>query len=147
VNQLLENKDRLLKRTQINRSKNKVLGKRQRSEGDSKESDDNHSKKVKQGSHQEEYDEELYDDTDFYQELLKDLIDTTKTSDPIALGKKWLELKETQTKKRKDVDRRASKGRKIRYQVHEKLVSFMPPVPEREAPFMVDDLFSHLFGA
>lgn len=143
VNQLLENKDRLLKRTQLNRSKNRILGKRQRDEEDGQIE----PKKAKSSmSGQEEYDEELYDDTDFYQELLKDLIDTTKTSDPIALGKKWLELKETQTKKRKDVDRRASKGRKIRYHVHEKLVSFMPPVPEKEAPFMVEDLFAHLFG-
>lgn len=33
-------------------------------------------------------------------------------------------------KRRKTVDRRASKGRKLRYHVHEKLVNFMTPATE-----------------
>jgi hypothetical protein len=32
-----------------------------------------------------------------------------------------------QVKEKKDVDRRASKNRKIRYVVHEKIVNFMTP--------------------
>lgn len=48
-------------------------------------------------------------------------------------------------KKRKNVDRRASKGRKIRYTTMQKLVHFMVPAdapPERE----VSALFTNLFG-
>ena len=43
------------------------------------------------------------------------------------------------------VDRRASKGRKIRYHVHEKLVNFMTPV-DQDAPMFASQLFSNLFG-
>lgn len=48
-------------------------------------------------------------------------------------------------KQRKAVDRRASKGRKLRYHVHEKLVNFMAPV-ELAAPQFAAQLFSNLFG-
>lgn len=48
-------------------------------------------------------------------------------------------------KQRKAVDRRASKGRKIRYHVHEKLVNFMTPV-DLEAPQFAAQLFGNLFG-
>ncbi|CAB4269494.1 unnamed protein product [Prunus armeniaca] len=53
-------------------------------------------------------------------------------------------LKKLQTKKRKIVDRRASKSRKIRYNVHEKIVNFMAPEP-MTLPAMVPDL-NNLFG-
>ena len=46
----------------------------------------------------------------------------------------------------KVVDRRASKGRKLRYNVHEKLVNFMVPVPHERTSAAVDQLFSGLFG-
>jgi protein AATF/BFR2 len=55
---------------------------------------------------QEERDAETYDDGDFYQQLLKELIDAGGAGGMAASG--------TQTKRRKVVDRRASKGRKIR---------------------------------
>lgn len=48
-------------------------------------------------------------------------------------------------KQRKAVDRRASKGRKMRYHVHPKLVNFMTPM-ELEAPQYAAQLFSNLFG-
>ena len=43
------------------------------------------------------------------------------------------------------MERRASKGRKLRYQVMEKLVHFMAPVPRAETT-MAPQLFSSLFG-
>jgi protein AATF/BFR2 len=48
-------------------------------------------------------------------------------------------------KHRKAVDRRASKGRKLRYHVHEKLVNFMAPV-ENDAPEYLSNIFANLFG-
>ena len=48
-------------------------------------------------------------------------------------------------KKRKQVDRRASKGRKLRYHVQEKLVNFMAPV-ELAGHGIATQLFSSLFG-
>jgi protein AATF/BFR2 len=50
-------------------------------------------------------------------------------------------------KKKKNVDTKASKGRKIRYHVHEKLMNFMAPVPVATwHNDMVNELFVGLFG-
>ncbi|OEL30494.1 hypothetical protein BAE44_0008488, partial [Dichanthelium oligosanthes] len=54
-------------------------------------------------------------------------------------------LRKQQVKKRKLVDRRASKSRKIRYHVHEKITNFMAPVPMAVPP-MAPKLFENLFG-
>lgn len=48
-------------------------------------------------------------------------------------------------KRRKLVDRRASKGRKLRYHVMEKLVGFMAPA-ELVAPPFAEQLFGNLFS-
>jgi protein AATF/BFR2 len=48
-------------------------------------------------------------------------------------------------KRRKAVDRRASKGRKLRYHIHEKLVNFATPV-ELQAPQFAPNVFANLFG-
>jgi len=47
------------------------------------------------------------------------------------------------------VDTRASKGRKVRYDIHTKLVNFMAPVsqPEQMTDSAKNELFSSLFGA
>ena len=48
-------------------------------------------------------------------------------------------------KKRKQVDRRASKGRKLRYHIQDKLVNFMAPV-EQAGHEIAAQLFGSLFG-
>ncbi|KAF8380551.1 hypothetical protein HHK36_028039 [Tetracentron sinense] len=87
-------------------------------------------------------DPELLDDSEFYQQLLKEFFETF---DPASSETAFYSLKRLQTKKRKIVDRRASKSRKIRYHVHEKMVNFMAPQP-REIPPMAPKLFENLFG-
>ncbi|CEF66707.1 Protein AATF [Strongyloides ratti] len=80
------------------------------------------------------FDVEIFDDTDFYQLLLKDLIDrkTIDTSDPIQMSKQWLEIEKLrQTKrKKKNVNQKASKGRKCMLVTIPKLVNFFPAQPE-----------------
>jgi len=150
---------------------------------------------------EESYDPEIYDDTDFYQHQLRELIDSGGAEgisrllffdvccdivfllhvaghssfvtycclrpadglDPGQMTQRYLQMKKLQTKIRKAVDRRASKGRKIRYggafrfisaylrwasyNVHEKLVSFMPPIEtDTISQDIRQDLFSNLFG-
>lgn len=85
---------------------------------------------------------ELLDDSDFYQQLLKEFFETFDTT---ASETAFYALKRMQTKKRKVVDRRASKSRKIRYNVHEKIVNFMAPQPMNIPP-MAPKLFQNLFG-
>ncbi|XP_057441445.1 uncharacterized protein LOC130733325 isoform X2 [Lotus japonicus] len=87
-------------------------------------------------------DPELLDDSEFYQQLLKEFLETV---DPSSSEKAFYALKRMQPKKRKIVDRRASKSRKIRYNVHEKIVNFMAPQPVN-LPDMAPMLFEDLFG-
>jgi hypothetical protein len=51
---------------------------------------------------------------------------------------------------KKNVDRRASKGRKLRFHAHEKIVGFAAPVPSALDPLerdqLADALFATLFG-
>lgn len=51
-------------------------------------------------------------------------------------------------KTKKAVDTKASKGRKLRYEVHEKLQNFMVPVPLRRGwhDEQIDELFASLMG-
>jgi protein AATF/BFR2 len=99
-------------------------------------------------------DPNIYDDADFYQLLLKELVDqrmTDSSSASVPLGDsgkpltQWTAVKEAKTKK--NVDTKASKGRKMRYTVHEKLQNFMAPEDrgswEQDA---IDRFFSTLLG-
>jgi protein AATF/BFR2 len=90
----------------------------------------------------DERDAETFDDGEFYQQLLKELIEAGGASGAAAGGG----LAARAPKRRKAVDRRASKGRKIRYHVVDKLVGFCAPVEAGLPPFAAQ-LFGNLFGA
>lgn len=97
-------------------------------------------------------DENIYDDADFYQQLLEELVDQrmVDSSSTTATGvddtvTSWTAVKEAKT--RKNVDTKASKGRKMKFTVHEKLQNFMAPEDrttwEQDA---CDRFFGSLFG-
>lgn len=88
----------------------------------------------------DEYDRETYDDSGFYQQVLKEFLESQNLGQGGVLAKAGGD-----SKKRKNVDRKASKGRKIRYHVHEKLVNFMAP-ESTDRPEFADNLFSSLFA-
>ncbi|CAI9280202.1 unnamed protein product [Lactuca saligna] len=100
-------------------------------------------------------DPELLDDSEFYQQLLREFFETIipESSEEARIALKRLQaqqpafyaLKSLQTKKRKIVDRCASKSRKIRYRIHEKIVNFVAPEPVKMPP-MAPKLFENLFG-
>ena len=133
IEQITSNMARLVKRTQVVRVECSVLG-QEREEGDGQQEDKN-----------------IFDDSDFYHHLLRELIEkkTSSSSEAGEAGKHWLHIQKLRSKLKKKVDTRASKGRKVRYDVHTKLVNFMAPV--RLANQMPDkarqELFSSLFGA
>lgn len=104
-------------------------------------------------------DEEVFDDTDFYQQLLRDVIESKGGGSGQLMGS------QKQKKTKKHVDTRASKGRKLRfvvfvlsrdtallenrYEVHEKMENFMVPVPHDAGTWheaQVDELFASLLG-
>ncbi|KAF5130219.1 Protein BFR2 [Metarhizium anisopliae] len=95
-------------------------------------------------------DEYVYDDADFYQLLLKELVDQRTVEGVADYATAVPTVMVTATKEakvRKQVDRKASKGRKMRFTVHEKLQNFMAPEDrrgwEQEA---IDRFFGTLFG-
>ncbi|KAL1964738.1 hypothetical protein VTN77DRAFT_6605 [Rasamsonia byssochlamydoides] len=80
--------------------------------------------------------EPIYDDTVFYQSLLRDLVEQRmSSSDALTNGIDSLHVQlpvnpvsgMRKDKVKKVVDTKASKGRKMRYNVHEKLQNFMAP--------------------
>ncbi|KZV68978.1 TRAUB-domain-containing protein [Peniophora sp. CONT] len=94
----------------------------------------------------DEGDVEVFDDTDFYQQLLRDVVDSG-AGDRVQAD--WIAAQKAR-KARKQVDTRASKGRKLRYDVHEKLQDFMVPVPLAQGggwpEQQIDELFASLLG-
>ena len=73
---------------------------------------------------------EIFDDDDFYHQLLSELVKrkANNLTDPVQLGRQWMQLQQIRGKMKKVVDTKASKGRKVRFVVHPKLVNFMMPV-------------------
>lgn len=95
----------------------------------------------------------IYDDADFYSTLLQSLISQRSSEATTSLGNLNLNMNmqpweaARQAKVKKVVDIKASKGRKLRYNVHEQIQNFMAPEDrgawgERQA----EDLFGALFG-
>ncbi|KAG6541665.1 hypothetical protein Mapa_016930 [Marchantia paleacea] len=103
---------------------------------------EDHTENAVEEVKEEEKNQETFDDSEFYQNLLHEFLDS---SDPMGQAGRDLIALKRRTKNRKVVDRRASKGRKIRYNVHEPLLNFMAPSPMLLPP-MTDKLFANVFG-
>ncbi|RYP72004.1 hypothetical protein DL771_004473 [Monosporascus sp. 5C6A] len=94
-------------------------------------------------------DPSIYDDADFYQLLLKELVDQRAADTSGGAGSaatiRFTAVKEAKAKRH--VDTKASKGRKMRFNVHEKLQNFMAPEDRRTwEESAIDRLFGALFG-
>ena len=96
-----------------------------------------------------------YDDTSFYQTLLRDLISSRSSNSAYALSSSLSNIVLPSTtklhepgSKNKKIDTKASKGRKVRYTVHEKLQNF---TAEEERGTWEEgarrEFFGSLFGA
>ena len=119
--------DRVVKRTQLVRTPLHIFG--QVRIPDARYCQNLCEQEAKEASGEPVYEAEIFDDGDFYHELLKELsmspivvlymhltcaVDRkTKnmgTDDPIAMGRHWLQVKHLRTKTKKKVDTKASKG-------------------------------------
>lgn len=148
-------RERLVKRTQLRRSQYSILGQEvsievTQAKPETVPDDDDQVSEVVKDKHLQDYHTEIFDDGDFYQQLLKELIDNrvSDSTDPVLLEMRYAQLKQLQVKKsKKVVDTRASKGRKIRYQVQEKIMNFMAPEPRGTwHDEMIAELFKNLLG-
>ncbi|XP_046555266.1 protein AATF-like [Haliotis rubra] len=151
IEQIMRDKDRLIRRTQLKRSGQRILGVEEKvAEENQRRAEDNQEAAAATASPGDDYDGEVFDDSDFYHQLLRELIErkTSELNDPVAISRQWLEIEKLRTKvKKKKVDTRASKGRKIRYDVHAKLVNFMAPMDHSIwSDDARNDLFKSLFG-
>ncbi|GAA6035689.1 hypothetical protein JCM8097_004972 [Rhodosporidiobolus ruineniae] len=139
-------RDRLVKRTRVRRITegvgSEVMGKRQLAPGEV-------PLEGEEGKSAKEVDVECFDDSDWYSQVLRDVVESRmldlddvtltqlRTATALARGKKV----------KKVVDTRASKGRKIRYHVHEKAQNFMIPVEAGHwHDEQIDELFASLLG-
>lgn len=86
---------------------------------------------------------DTFDDSKLYQQLLKDFVTTSANANS---GTSRPEKKSKKSKS-KEVDRRASKGRKIRYKEIPKLVNFTFPLSRNNnSNLNQDEWFQSLFG-
>ncbi|XP_068386024.1 protein AATF [Eschrichtius robustus] len=154
IDHILMDKERLLRRTQTKRSIYRVLGKPEPAAQPVPESLPGQPEILPQApasAHLKDLDEEIFDDDDFYHQLLRELIERKTSSldpnDQVAMGRQWLAIQKLRSKIHKKVDRKASKGRKLRFHVLSKLLSFMAPIDHTT---MNDDarteLYRSLFG-
>jgi hypothetical protein len=97
IDETLTDQSKLLARTRIRRGKGVRVG------SDSPQEEDDEKN--------EQTDEEMFDDTDFYQQLLRDVIDGR--GNDIGEHDDWM-VTQKQKKAKKTVDTKASKGRKVR---------------------------------
>lgn len=137
----LLNKGEMIRKTQIYRGDYEICGVENPKNSNEVNEDDTVTKELVLP--------EIFDDSEFYHQLLRELIEyKTNTGDnQTEITKKFIELQRVRSKMKKKVDQRASKGRKIRYVVHNKLISFMPP--ELNSAWTEDaksELYSSLFG-
>lgn len=84
-------------------------------------------------------DELMYDDSEFYQQVLKEFIESGGGAGQDTIVRRTY-------RKKKIVNRKASKGRQLRYTLHPKLENFMFPEPYPTPDMDVDELFRSLFG-
>ncbi|XP_039487572.1 protein Aatf [Drosophila santomea] len=90
----------------------------------------------------------IYDDSDFYHQQLRELIEykASTSSNMSEITKQFVELQKLRQKMKKKVDTRASKGRKLRYVVHNKLINFMAPNESSEwTEVSKSELYKSLF--
>lgn len=89
---------------------------------------------------------DTFDDSKVYQQLLKDFVATSASVKSGASSRIEKSSKNKDSKK-KEVDRRASKGRKIRYKEIPKLVNFTFPLSRKSSSNLnQDEWFQSLFG-
>ncbi|ENN79260.1 protein AATF [Dendroctonus ponderosae] len=145
IEHILRDKEKLRKKSQLKKTEYKILGEESEPQTLLESNEDNGDTKQQM----EEYNTEIFDDTDFYHQLLRELIEckSADMTDPVQLGRQWIQLQALRSKMKRKIDTKATKGRKIRYAVHSKLVNFM--ASNENQPWTEEatvELYNSLFG-
>lgn len=92
-------------------------------------------------------DEQEFSDSKLYQQLLKDFCTSNSAALSSNTSNDVVQRRKASNDPKKKVDRRASKGRKIRYATIDKLVNFTFPIPRPATGTLNDEAyFKSLFG-
>ncbi|XP_072942590.1 protein AATF [Epargyreus clarus] len=150
ISYILSDRQKLIRRTQLKRSEYDIIGYSKTPEIENIEKNGaEHSLGVRDRKDNDEYIPEIFDDSDFYHQLLRELIEckSADISDPVQLSRQWIALQQMRSKMKRKVDTKATKGRKIKYVVHNQLVNYM--APEKSLTWneeSTNELYSSLFG-
>ncbi|GBP35563.1 Protein AATF [Eumeta japonica] len=144
ISYILSDRNKLVRRTQLKRTEYDIIGYKKALEKADELDSANKSRKD-----DDEYIEEIFDDSDYYHQLLRELIEckSSDISDPVQLSRQWIALQQMRSKMKRKVDTKATKGRKIKYVVHNQLVNFM--APEKNTSWTDEsknELYKSLFG-
>lgn len=150
ISYILSDREKLVKRTQLKRSEYDIIGYKKNVLGENNNKNETEEiPGLMNRKDNDEYISEIFDDSDFYHQLLRELIEckSADISDPVQLSRQWIALQQMRSKMKRKVDTKASKGRKIKYVVHNKLVNFM--AQEKNMTWTDEsknELYSSLFG-
>lgn len=154
ISYILSDRNKLIRRTQLKRSEYDIVGYKNEPKNidDKVEVADSGAEMnpvTRDRKDDDEYIVEIFDDSDFYHQLLRELIEckSADISDPVQLSRQWIALQQMRSKMKRKVDTKATKGRKIKYVVHNPLVNYM--APEKSTTWTeesANELYSSLFG-
>lgn len=150
ISYILSDRNKLIRRTQLKRSEYNIVGyKHQPKDQEDKVENGDINPVTRDRREADEYIPEIFDDNDFYHQLLRELIEckSADISDPVQLSRQWIALQQMRSKMKRKVDTKATKGRKIKYVVHNQLVNYM--APEKCTSWTdeaTNELYSSLFG-
>ncbi|KAK4324435.1 hypothetical protein Pmani_004932 [Petrolisthes manimaculis] len=156
LHNVLANKPQLLRRTQLTGATRgtayQVLGRlpqQQQQQHQEQQQKQQQQPQQRQQPKADEYDPEIFDDTDFYSRCLEEVLKSkvALSDDMTDVSRKWIEIQNLRRKTKRTVDKKASKGRKLRYEVMSKLQQYLAPSyfsPMDDAA--INTLFASLFG-
>lgn len=150
ISYILSDRNKLIRRTQLKRSEYNIVGyKHLPKDQEDKVENGDINPVTRDRREADEYIPEIFDDNDFYHQLLRELIEckSADISDPVQLSRQWIALQQMRSKMKRKVDTKATKGRKIKYVVHNQLVNYM--APEKCTSWTdeaTNELYSSLFG-
>lgn len=152
----LSDMDRLIKRTKLNRRQVKPLGYEyliNQSDITEQESIDDQNPDIPNENRQTNKSDlseidSIFDDEDFYRVLLNDLVDKKiQSSDPASGLTVSLRSVQQAQKFKKNIDTKASKGRKLRYHIQEQIANFEAPRGGwKWDDNQIDEFFASLLG-
>lgn len=134
----LNDMERLKKRTILNRSSITPLGYVAEEPVEENEEEEEKEKLAKNEIKQ------IFNDEDFYRILLNDLVDK-KIANPMS-NITLLKTNQKALKNNKNVDTKASKGRKLKFSVQEPISHFETPVSTKWDDYQIDEFFASLLG-